>query len=91
MIKTFTLHNNDTTLRYNEVEPTHELHSIVSWCCVIVVYTWTPLHCVLVLCHCCIHMDSTLLCLGVVSLLYSVSVKITPHIYNGVIRVIRVI
>jgi len=36
MIKTLTLHN-DTTPRHNEVEPTHGSHSIMPWCCVIVV------------------------------------------------------
>jgi len=37
MIKTLTMHNNDTTPRHIGVEPTH----------------WVPLQCALVLCHCC--------------------------------------
>jgi len=49
MIKTLTLHNNDITPRHNGVGemsvsiishgvgPTHGPHSIVPWCCVIVV------------------------------------------------------
>jgi hypothetical protein len=36
MIKTLTLHNNDTTPRYNGVELTHGPHSIVPWCCAII-------------------------------------------------------
>jgi len=37
VIFTLTLHNNDTTPRYNGVESMCGLHSIVPWCCVIVV------------------------------------------------------
>jgi hypothetical protein len=37
MIKILTLYNNDTTPRHNGVGPTHGPHSIVPWCCTIVV------------------------------------------------------
>jgi hypothetical protein len=38
MIKTLTLHNSDTTPMHNGVRSTHEPHSIVPWCCVIVMH-----------------------------------------------------
>jgi hypothetical protein len=37
VILTLTLHNNDTTPRHNVVVSMCESHSIVPWCCVIVV------------------------------------------------------
>jgi hypothetical protein len=42
MIKTLTLHNNDTTPRHNGVGPTHGPHSIVPLLCSVSVWI-TPL------------------------------------------------